>query len=230
MTFLQLVNSLKQETGVAGADFSTVSGLTKEPKRLADWIAQSWLEIQMERTDWDFMRKAVTFNTVDGQQQYHVGDGLDIDIDDFGSWRNESFRSYIQSAGVATEIILTQYYSYSGFRDFYMLGSRRLVTGRPLYITINPNDRSLLLGFTPNDIYVVSGEYFQTPQVLTADADEPIMPSRYHMAIVYKAMMKYGLFMSAQEQITAGQQGYSMLFNRMINDQTPIVQIGESLI
>jgi hypothetical protein len=169
------------------------------------------------------MRKSVTFNTVDGTQTYAVGSGLAINLTDFASWRNNSFRQYLQSAGVATEIILSQYYNYSEFRDFYLLGSRKLVTGRPLYVTIAP-DRSLLFGFTPNDVYVTSAEYYRTAQELTLDADEPLMPSRFHMAFVYKAMQKYGAFEVAQEQIAAGKEGYAMIINRLRQEYTPMVQ------
>ena len=292
MTYLQLVQRTRQECGIAGDGPTTVVGQTREMKRLCDWVAQSWVEIQEERQDWDFMRKSVTFNTSSGTTQsagsvlavgsvyrityrnpadftngvytgavdfgaygylqagtannvgavYLIATALtltgsdttillgkqsysltDIGITDFASWRNDSFRQYLQSAGVATEIILSQYYNYSEFRDFYLLGSRKLVTGRPLYVTIAP-DRSLLFGFTPNDIYVTNAEYYRTPQELTLDADEPLMPSRFHMAIVYKAMQKYGAFEVAQEQIAAGKEGYAMMINRLRQEYTPMVQ------
>lgn len=167
-----------------------------------------------------------------GKQAYTVGSGTgyDINLPDFGQWKNDSFRAYLKSAGIATQIFLSQYYDYSMFRDFYLLGSRQLVTARPIYITIEPDTRSLLLGFTPNDIYVTSGEYYRIPQTLVNDADIPIMPERYHMAIVYKAMMKYGLFNVANEQIEAGRQGYSMIINRLKGDQTPMILQGASMI
>jgi len=232
MTFLELVNRTKQECGVPGEALTTIVGANREMQRIIDWVAQSYTEIQEEHQDWDFLRESMTFNTVAEQQTYTVGDGAsyDIDLDDFGIWRNDSFRAYLQSAGIATQIILAQYYSYSEFRDFYLLGSRQLVSGRPLYITIEPASRSLLLGFKPNDIYVVTGEYYRTPHTLTVDADTPIFPSRYHLSIVYKAMQKYGLFNVAAEQIEAGRQGFSKLINRMEIDQLPQMLTGASLI
>jgi hypothetical protein len=229
MNFLQLVNSGKQEMGISGAELTTVVGATKELKRLVDWISQAWIDVQNERTDWEFARKDFLFNTVAGQHQYHVGSGLDINLSDFKRWRNYSFKAYQQSAGVGTEILLTQYMDYGEFREFYLTGSRRLVTGRPLYITVAP-DKSLFLGFTPNDVYVVSGEYYRKAQVLTADADEPIMPEDYHKAIVYRAMVKYGYFELAQEQLAAAKEEYKQIMYRLVSDQTPMIQMGGSLI
>ena len=158
--------------------------------------------------------------TLVGKASYSVGSGADINITDFGQWRNESFRAYLRSAGPGTEVILAQYYDYSQFRDFYLLGTRRFVTARPLYWTIAP-DKSIVLGFTPNDVYFVRGEYYRTPQTLSADTDIPIMPERYHMAIVYKAMIKYGIFEVANEQIAAGRENLSLILNKMEADQLP---------
>jgi hypothetical protein len=286
MTFLELVQRTRRECGIPGDGPTTTANQTREMRRLVDWVSQAYVELQEERSDWDFLRKPTTFNTqhgtsqssgdtvysgnvyeivtrtttdfdsigilytgasntpgatyyittttvlgsgdsttLAGKQSYSVGSGAtyDINLSDFAKWRSDSFRSYLKSAGIATQIILSQYYNYSDFRDFYLLGSRQLVTARPLYITVAP-DRSLVLGFTPNDIYVVTGEYYRTPQVLSADADIPLMPDRFHMAIVYKAMMKYGLFESAAEQIEAGKAGYSMIANRLMAEYTPIIQ------
>ena len=229
MTFLQLVQRTRQECGIAGDGPTTTSGQTREMKRLCDWVSQAWVEIQEEHSDFLFMRKQVTFNTVNGQQQYHVGTGLDIDVSDFASWRRDSFMQYLESAGIATQIILSEYYDYTEFRNFYLLGSRQLVTGRPLYMTIAP-DKSVLFGFTPNDIYVTKAEYYCVPQVLASDDDTPTMPSRFHMAIVYRAMQKYGLFEVANEQIQAGKEGYSQQIARLREDQLPMVRVGASMI
>lgn len=230
MTFLQLVQRARQEMGIAGNGPTTVTGQTGEIARLVNWVNQAWQEIQMERDDWDFLRTPVTFYTSANKQAYTVGLGEDIDLEDFGKWRNDSFRSYLRSAGVATEVILSQYYDYGAFRDFYLLGSRKLVRGRPLYFTIEPATRSILLGFTPDNVYVVSGEYYRTPQELTLDDDVPLMPARYHMAIVFKAMMKYGLFEAAQEQLTAGQQGFAFYMNKLRAEQAPMILQGQSLL
>lgn len=230
MTFLQLVERLRQEVGVSGDDITTVVGLVKERRRLKTWVQQAYVEIQEERHDWSFMRKDVTFDTVAAQQAYAVGSGLDIDIADFGTWNNDSFRVYLTSAGIGNEIMLCHYIDYSHFRDRYIYGTQRAVEGRPQYITIRPSDRALLLWPLPDAVYTVVGEYYRSPHELSADADEPIFPSPYHMAIVYKAMMKYGLFEVAQEQLEAGRAGYSQLSTRMLFDYTPIVQHGGSLI
>ena len=56
------------------------------------------------------------------------------------------------------------------------------------------------------------------------------MPSRYHMAVVYKAMMKYGYFEAAQEQLAESKELYSAMLNKMNVDQAPNILQGPSLI
>jgi len=198
-------------------------------KRLIDWVAQAWVELANERSDWEFMRKSVIFNTVANVGTYAVGPGLAIDLADFRRWKTYSFRQYLQSAGIPTEIILTQYLNYTQFRDFYELGSRRLTTGRPLYVCVAP-DRSVKFGFTPNDIYVTTAEYYRSAQVLAADTDTPIIPDEYHMLIVYRAARKYGYFEVASEQIEIAGREAADLHNNLMLDYGPTIEMGDSFI
>lgn len=227
MTFLQLCQRARQECGIPGDGPTTVATDQRELKRLVAWVRQSWVEIQELRSDWEWMRKDFVFDTVAGQQVY--APDTDILLTDFASWRNNSFRSYLTSAGYGSELVLSQFVSYSDFRDYYLLASRRLMQGRPIEVAIQPN-KSLCLGPTPNDIYTVSGEYYKVPQELSLDTDVPDFPARFHMAIVYKTMEKYGLFESATEQVVAGQQQFNMLMNKLMEDQLPMIQQSGGLI
>ena len=229
MTFLEICKRVRQECGIAGDGPITTVGQTREMGRLVGWVQQAWIDIQNARADWDFMRRSVTFNTVSGVQEYTPGAGLAIEISDFKKWRNESFRQYLQTAGVATEIVLGQYLSYSEFRDFYLLGSRRLVTGRPLYVSITPT-RSLVFGFTPNDIYVTTAEYYCKAQALAADTDVPDIDEDYHMLIVYGAVKKYGMFEVANEQVAIAKEEYTILYNRLEAEFGPVIMFGNSFI
>jgi len=227
MTFLELVNRTKQECGISGADLSTVLNQTGEARRLVNWVSQAWADIQNARQDWDFMKQSVIFDTVAGKQSYLPG--VDINITNFKKWENDSFRMYLKSAGIGTEITLSQYYDHNQFRDFYLVGSRRLVTGRPIYVTIWP-DKSLYFGFIPNDVYTATAQYWIKAQILALDNDTPNLPDDYHMLIVYKAMMKYGMFESAAEQIAAAKEEYAPMFSKLVADHTPYVSMGASLI
>lgn len=198
---------------------------TGEFRRICSWVSQAWVEIQEHIEDWEWMRFPCSFNTVALQQTYTP---VQVGINNFGRWRTDSFRSYLTAAGVGNEIPLQQY-DYNSFRDYYLLGARKTVYSRPIAIAVAPN-KSLVLGLAPNDVYTVSGEYYQTPQVLAQDTDVPNMPSRFHMAIVHKSILKYGAFNAAYEVIQEHQQLYSAVLNKLEADQAPTITTGGSFI
>lgn len=231
MNLLECVNRTRQECGVSGADLTTVVGVSGESKRVRDWVVQAWIELQEEHQHtFDFMRKSASFDTVIGQQAYTPSDAVPtgIALTDFGGWAKNSFRLYNKALGVANEMFLS-YMDYTDFRDFYQYASYRLTQSRPISIAINPSNKALLLGPNPDAVYTVVGEYFCNPVTLSLDADTPAMPSRFHMAIVYRAMQSYALYEAAPEVMTRGQTGYSEVLKRIEEDQLQPVLVAGAL-
>ena len=226
MNYLQLVQRLRLECGIPGSGPTTVIGNTGEMSRLCTWINQAWTELQEYRPDWDWMRKDVSFNTIAGKNKYSPT--TDILLSDFGQWKMDSFRIYPTSAGISSQILL-QPYEYNGFRDSYLLATRQTTLARPIAISEAP-DKSLVLGLVPDQEYTVTGEYFVTPVELVLDTDTPLIPIRFHMAIVYKAMMKYGMYEAAAEVFQSSENLLSSMLNRLEQNQTPMITIGHSLI
>jgi hypothetical protein len=222
MTFLQIVQRLRQECGVPGDGPNTVLNQVRELKRLVDWASQAYIELQEEEAEWEWMRTSTTFNTTAGKNSYNPL--TELNLTQFGHWRNYSFRIYLTSAGFGNQILLSQC-DYNTFRDYYLYGIRQTTQARPTVITVAP-DRSLFLGLVPNDVYTVSGEYYRTPQILDEDIDVPEIPSRWHMAIVYKAMIKYAMFESAPEVLAAATENYNKMLNRIRREQMPPITIG----
>lgn len=91
MNFLQLINRVRQNCGVSGADYPTSVGLTGEGLRLKNWVNEAWMELQNQREDWQWMRKSFAFPTVAGQPFYTAAQ---IGITDFGLWARDTFRNY----------------------------------------------------------------------------------------------------------------------------------------
>ncbi len=224
MNFLNGVRRLRQECGIPGTGPITTLAQTGELKRLVDWYAQALIEIQLEEVYWQFLRSDFSFNTIANKQSYSYD--TDIGITDYGHWRNDSFRIYQSSP--SNEIFLTQY-NYNSFRDFYLYGTKATTYSRPNSIAIAPDD-SLVLGLPPNDIYTVRGEYYKAPVEVALDDDIPILPERFHMIIVYAAMMKYGSFEAAAEVYNSGKELYRRYMSRMRSVEAPTITTGSSLI
>jgi len=223
MTYLQLANKLIQKSGVSGGAISTCQNQTGEPGRVVSWIDEAWMDIQEIHPNWDWMRRDVSFQTTAAQSSYTPAQ---CGVSDLGIWDLDTFRTYITSVGVASETFLGKI-DYGRFRDTYQYGNMRNVVGRPIAITSNPKDLSLILGLTPDSTgYTCVGQYYQEPQHLTADSDTPAFPSKYHMMVVYRAMMMYGSYEAANEVYQEGKFNYDIMARRLNNEQLQDVSVG----
>lgn len=227
MNLLQLVNQLRVECGVSGPALTTVQGLgaTTENARLLSWIQSAWTIIQTSKPDWQFMRESVTFQTVSQQWQYtptEAGIGTT-----FANWKRDSFRCSSVGQNYADEQLIN-YMDWSTYRNLYQYGNMRTTYARPVVVSVMPN-KDLAFGSVPDQAYVIDGEYYTKPITLTADADEPAMPERFHMAIVYRAMMYYGGYEAAPEVLARGTGEYKTEYSRLLIDQLPTVVSGPTL-
>ena len=221
-TFLELCQSLRQECGVSGTGPTAVTSQTGMNKKLVDWINRAWKEVQSARPDWLWMRKSFSFSTIASTGNYTASG---ISLTDVGNWYRYTFRVYLTSGGVAGEVDLP-WIPYDDWRDGYGIGEQ--VEDFPICFTIKP-DKSLQIAPIPNSIYTISGEYRQSAQSLSANADEPGLPAEFHNLIIYKAMMFYGAHEGAPDVYADGKEQYRILRNAMILDQTSPMEDAEPL-
>lgn len=216
MDYLALCQRLRQEVGASGTGPTAVTGQIGEYKRLCDYVAQAWTEIQQEHDSWNWMRKTFSFNTIANQEGY-APDAAPVSLTDHAAWDTDTFRLYTTSIGVDDEQHLT-WMAYQAFRNLYQFGTQRVTYQRPIAFTIAPDER-ILLGNAPDAVYTVVGEYIKTPQTLAANTDIPELPTRFHMAIVYRAMMSYGHYEAATEVVARGDALYRDMLIRLELDQ-----------
>lgn len=225
MNKLQLANRLMLECGVSGDDMATTVDQSKELNRLVSWVNTSWVDIQSQHQDWDWMRQSCSFVTVDHQATYTPAQ---CGVTDFGMWDVRTFRNYETSVGAASEIFL-DYMEYDAWRDSYQYGSLRTSYDRPLVLTVTPA-KAIGLGPVPLAGYTVVGDYFAVPTELVLDDDEPSLPEQFHMAIVYRAMMHYGMFEAAPEVMQRGQAEFRKIMSRLERDRLPTMTLGGALV
>jgi len=188
MNFLSLAQKVVEKGGIAGTGPTTVIDQTGELKRVVGWVNEAWNDIQLARPDWRWMRGSVSFSTVANQSTYTP---VQCGVTDLECWlvdtRQNTFRSYVTSAGVGSENFLT-YQPYDVWRDTFQSGAIRDTRSRPMVITVTPN-QSLALGETPDSAdYTIVGDYQKMPSELALDADIPGLPTPFHMLIVYRAL------------------------------------------
>lgn len=224
MNLLQLVNQTRVECGVSGPALTTAQNQTGESGRMVSWVVQAWTDIQTSKEDWLFMRESFDFNTVSGTWQYSANDA---GLSDFGNWKRDSFRCSTNGQNFRDEQLLN-YMEWTTFRNLYRYANMRNTTARPVVVSIMPN-KDLAFGSIPDNVYVIDGEYYTQAVTLSADADVPLLPARFHMAIVYRAMMYYAGYEAAPEVMARGEFEYRRLYMRMEIDQLPTLISGPPL-
>lgn len=223
MTYLQICQRFRQEAGIAGTGPDSVALQTGESKRIVDWVNSAYEDIQLERTNWFWMRDDFEFNTTIDQFEYTP---LQAGITTrFSNWDVNTIKSFRTSIGVTNEFEIGEL-SYRRYRSIYLTGFQP--SGTPIIFSISPS-LNLLLGPKPDDVFTVSGQYWKTPQVLSVDGDVPEMPSQFHMLIVYKALEMYAYYESAPEVLARAQKYINRYKNRLEMNQLPDIELPEPL-
>lgn len=214
MNLLQLAQRLRLEVGASGND-STVSGAVGEWARLVAWCNTAWEDIQRRHLEWNWRRQSISFSTIASQGEYAYA-ASPLSITSFASWDITRFRVYKTSIGNEN---FMSYLPYDRFIDTYRIGTTRTTEGYPNVITVSPIN-SLLVSLIPNDTsYTISGTYYKGLSTLSNDSDTPEMPDRFHMAIVYLAMMDYGFYEGAPEVVQRAERKFNRIFAQLEVDQ-----------
>lgn len=236
MTYLELCQQLRQEASDVGTGPTAVTNQVGLLGRIVSWVESAYTEIQNRHAtepSWRWLRHGFTVATTDGDDSYAYGDCTDsttsLAITRFSTWHTKDVYNpptvYLTSSGVGTQTRMT-FLSWEDFRYIYRVGTQN--TGYPIHISEDPQ-QNLVLGPIPNGIYTITGEYIRSAQVLAADSDVPEMPTQFHMAIVYKAMIKYGFREFAPEIIQTAKEDLRILTRQLEINQLPSIRIGGPL-
>ena len=224
MNFLAPAPGTATEFGLRRTGPTSTSAQSGHLARILPLTNGAWLEIQNERRDWAWMRSSASFATVSGQATYTAAQA---GVTDLGMWARDTFRNYVTTVGTRSEVFM-DFLPYDAWRNTYQYGANRFTTSRPIVITITP---AIDLGFgpVPSGDYTITGDYYRAPSSLAADTDTPSLPTKYHMAIVYRAMMLYGGFEAATEVYQRGELEYRRLMRALTADQLPEISFGGAL-
>lgn len=223
-TFLALAQRLRQEAGISGTGPATVVSQTGEMGRVVDWISTAYEEIQDKNATLEFLRNDFSFQTIVSTSAYLPSA---IDLAEHASWKSNSFRAYLTSTGSSDEQDIC-FVPWEQFRDAYQFGSSRTKPGKPTIFSIRPN-KAVELWPVPNAIFTIVGEYYKRPQVMTANADEPLFPRQFHLAIVWKALMYYATYENAPELYSTGERNYNNLMRKLEGNQLPSIKLAGAL-
>ena len=225
-TFLQLVQDLSNECGIAGTGPTTVVGATGENGDLVRWVSKAYKELQLKHGGrWRWLRRDFTFDTTSAEDTYAFGDVTDVDaaavISRFQTWRNNDWEDppkiYLTSGGVGAQRWMI-WVPWEWFKQIYKIGTQN--SGFPHHVTTDPQD-NIVIGPASTDTHTITGDYWRSPQILAADADVPEMPAQFHDLIVYMAMEKYAGQESAPEVMARAKGEGRPMLRSLENNQMP---------
>ena len=236
MNFLQLCGALRRETIDSGSGPSAVTGQSGELNRIVNWIADAWTEIQLSRTDWLWLRRNFTVNTVASTESYAYTSCTDstsaVAIDRFSRWYEgvdingfPYFSCYLAATGVSDQQSIYSI-GWDRFRRIYQFGTQ--TDARPVHVAVGP-DRKFYLGPKPDAVYTVGGTFQRGSQTLAANENEPEMPAEFHSLIVYEAMAKYGGHRVAPEAMLRAVSEGGRLRSSLELSQLPPMTYGDAL-
>ena len=210
-TFLELTQRTHLECGIQGDAPTTVTGAVGTNLNLFVWVNEAWRWLQRTRPDWHFMHGTFSFATVAGQITY-TPTQAGITAGAVSSWRTDTFRRYLTSAGQASEVRMI-WHPYDEFRDTYLISSLRTAQRDPHHFSI---DKAFNLTIEcPLVGYTITGEYYAAVTGMDEDNDTPSLEVEDRMILVYKAMEFYANDANAPEVLDTARRGLKSILNRL---------------
>lgn len=223
MDFLACCQRLRSEAGIAGSGPSTVINQTGELGRIVGWVRDAYQDILDKNPNWWFLQSEFSFDCTIGQAKYPKST-----VAGLANWKmptdSDGFRCSLTTLDDEQWLI---YQDWDTFRGSRLRGSNRTATGRPIDYTITP-DKQLQLWPLPDDVYTIDGECYITGTPFSNDTDVPVF-DRFHMAIVYNALMRYAAYSAEPALFAYAQNQYGRLINKLELDQREAITLGEAL-
>lgn len=192
MNFLQLVQRLHSLARVGQGELATspnsVANQTGLLGELVTFIQMAWEDIQNENPYWRFMIKEGSLILPQGSSTISPTAIEDYDALRFATSDGRGrFITFYRDSRADEQVC--RYVSYQDFAYSFLARGER-PTGTPGSFTVLPDGR-LRFDAIAEEAFTVLLDYKRLPQTLTQNTDTPIMPAKYHNAIIWWAMVNY---------------------------------------
>ena len=216
MNFLQLAVRTYEECGLVNNPPTSVLNQTGMAKKVVQWVLTAAEEVSDEQPDWKF-----NYSTTSQVLSSGVGE-----YDPVATWsiNPKRFDQQIGSAYVyktATGLSSRQWLYYLDWEVFQGLNIPEVEGTAPIYWTVRP-DGFVVYHPSPNSgDWTVVHRYSSDETAMAANTDEPGIPAKYQMAIVWRAVMLYCGNDGAGDLYRHAKNEFDRLMERMTRSQTP---------
>ena len=233
MNYLELVQKAIDESGAHLDTPDSLSNLDGLSRRVAGWIQDAWNEIQLERRDYHFNQEdtqVFTVNTSSGEDAVLTPDEIAVQFRN--NWKLVALRElWIHDAEYMERVPKKlRYISYTDWPDVFgrspayreynaTVANKQ---GTPKWWTIDLQGRMYLYP-TPDKVYTIEFTQPRVLQELQSEEDVPILPSEYHMMIVWRALMEYGFYHDDGSVLNKARAKYTLYKKRLESYEMPDV-------
>lgn len=209
MNLLGIVQRLHRESGGAGSSPATVVGQAGEMGRLVDWANEAWMTIQrLQQWAWQWEQASITILA-----------GTNVTV------QSVPVQRYLRHTG----LIGTRRLQYLPWSDFSVVYPDP-ATGSITDWTVRP-DNAIVTSTKPTADTAISVERYAVPTYMAVANDStPIMPERFHMAIVWRALMDASDYDEAGVSRAVASAKYAEVIGDAFAEGRMVVQLGEPLL
>jgi hypothetical protein len=200
VNYLELVQAVHRESASGGTAPPSLTGLRGENLRLSEWVKQADLLIQELYVDWNFRWATSSIALLASNYLYPP-------LVDIGEFDRDTFR-------IDGEIV--QAVNYLDAKKV----ERETTEGSPYQVVIMP-DGTLRFDPTPAEAATFTFDYWTMPVSLVDADDISVIPERFHLAIVGKALMLYAEYENAPEIMQKGTIMFGEWLNKLQSNQLP---------
>ena len=223
MDFLQLCQRVFIEGGISG-QINTVQNQTGEALRIVTWVQSAYREIlNSDQFAFGFIRREQQVQLTPGKGVYTKAE---MNLPLLGQWDTNSMRVSINQDRSDETFVFNM--RWPEFRNYWRFSTRNVTEARPLNCSVD-QDTNLQLGPLPEAPYWLNFQWIEVPPDLIDDDDTPVIPERWQMVIVWRALRHYGMFEAAPEVVLRAESAYNEIMLRMTLDQTPEIIVGSPL-
>jgi hypothetical protein len=190
-TFLELCRSVRLLSGMQGtgpADVSTVIGVEAQIVR---YVRDAYIDIQNLRDSFPFLEDSKSFITSISVDTYTAPTIFITAVPDLKKYQDNSF--FVTVDGIKYPLIKMDR------NEMELRYLNDTSVGPPSHYCIIEKDNSIQIKPIPDKNYSISFRYWKNPEILSTENQVPILPLSFHQLIVYKALEKLSIYLSAPE-------------------------------
>ncbi|MFV0511287.1 MAG: hypothetical protein ACK5M8_18865 [Shewanella algae] len=206
MTYLELCQKVREESGVSGTGPDSVTGQVGVLKKICTWVQEADLEVQRARRDWRFLWTRNSSSLSASQQEYTLAE---LNMSQFSTLQQ------VKVSGQRVKVV-----DWDEWLAYY---DGDISTGPGVQVVTESPSGSLLFFPVPDSALPIQVDYFKSAARLLGNDDQSQIPDDYQDVVVKAALVKYAKFEEDQFLYQSASADYMVAFKELCRDQLPKV-------